>query len=96
MVASFSEPVSSSSRPSGWVRGDRGWICLDCQREEIRASVPSTGDADGRAERRRAMVEFELRRDPEASDGLIAKRSKTSSVIVRPIRAELRESGVLS
>lgn len=95
MVASFSAPVPRSAQPSGWRRGARGWLCLDCQREEVRASVPTTNDANGRNKRRRALVEFELRRDPQASDGQIAKRSSTSPAVVRPIRAELRQGGAL-
>jgi hypothetical protein len=95
MVSRFSAPVSRSARPSGWRRGARGWLCLDCQREEVRAAVPSARDTDGRAARRRALVEYELRRDPEAPDGLIAKRSQISPHIVGPIRVELCQIGVL-
>jgi len=77
------------------VDGPRGWICLNCRREEVIAAVPITRDAEGRAARRRALTEFELIRDPEATDGQIAKRANTAPRIVRPIRAELREDGRL-
>ena len=82
-------PPRSGSTPSGWVRGTRGWLCLNCRREEVVTAVPSTRDAASRAARRRALIEFELGRDPGASDGQIAGRAKTSAATVRPIRAEL-------
>lgn len=77
------------------MEGDRGWLCLGCRREEVVAAVAVSSDDAGRASRRRALTEFELRRDPSASDGQIARRVKTSPAVVRPVRAALREAGEL-
>jgi hypothetical protein len=56
----------------------------------------STGTtAEQKAKRRRALTEFELRRDPEASDQLIAKRAGCSTAAVRPIRDALLEQQTL-
>ena len=95
MTASYRSPRSGTT-PSGWAQGPRGWLCLTCRREEVVNAVPSTRDAASRTARRQALVEFELRRDPGASDGQIAGRAKTSPMIVRPIRAELRTRGAAS
>jgi hypothetical protein len=51
--------------------------------------------AETKAQRRRALTEFELRRDPDASDQLIGSRAHCSSKAVQPIRAELLEQGTL-
>jgi hypothetical protein len=45
---------------------------------------------------RRALTEFELRRDPAASDRLIAKRAKCPTAFVAPVRAALRKAGRLA
>ena len=87
---------SSTATPRSWIHGTRGWLCLNCQREEVIASVPTTPDDESRKARRRALIEFELRRDPEASDGQVARRAHTSTSTVRPVRAELRAEGELS
>ena len=56
----------------------------------------STGTtSEERANRRRALTEFELRRDPDASDQLIAKRARCSTAAVRPVRSALMEQGAL-
>jgi hypothetical protein len=54
------------------------------------------GSEAGRsARRRRALTEFELLRDPEASDQLIAKRARCPTASVRPVRAALLALGEL-
>ena len=50
----------------------------------------------GRASRRRALTEFELLRDPAASDRLIAKRVQCPTHVVAPVRAALRRAGRLT
>src|SRR5688572_4182550 len=94
VVVSFSSQGAAPAPPS-WRDGPRGWLCLNCQREEVAAAAPSAPDAESRTERRRALTEFELLRDPEATDGQIARRAKTSPAVVRPIRAELHAAGRL-
>jgi hypothetical protein len=54
------------------------------------------GPEGGRAAaRRRALTEFELRRDPEAPDNLIARRAGCQTRFVAPLRAALNEAGTL-
>jgi hypothetical protein len=56
----------------------------------------STGTtSEQKAQRRRALTEFELRRDPGASDQVIAKRARCTTASVRPVRSALREQGAL-
>ena len=52
--------------------------------------------AEGWAPRRQALIEFELRRDPEATEVEVAKRAQCSSATVRKIRRELRAAGQLA
>ena len=94
MVASYTPPKSGPP-PSGWLEGSRGWLCLTCRREEVIAAVPMTHDAEARLARRSALIEFELIRDPAASDGQIAQRAHTATRIVRPVREELTAAGRL-
>ena len=94
VVASFAtEPADRT--PDGWTSDKRGWLCLGCRRDEVVAAVTATSDQPGRTAQRRALTEFELLRDPAASDGQIAQRIHTSPGVVRPVRAELREAGRL-
>ena len=93
VVASFDRP--DGGEPDGWAKENGTWRCLGCRREKVIADATTTPDDAGRAATRQAIAEFELLRDPEASDGQVARRAKTSPAIVRPIRAELRASGKL-
>ncbi len=94
VTASFGPPHASKT-PDGWIKQSRGWLCLHCRREEVVASATADTREGRRVERRGALAEFELLRDPEASDGMIAQRIKSSTAIVRPVRARLREAGKL-
>lgn len=94
-VAASYAPPHTGPAPEGWIKQSRGWLCLHCRREEVMASATSETREERRKERRGALAEFELLRDPEASDGAIAARIKTSTAIVRPVRARLREAGKL-
>ena len=49
--------------------------------------------AEDKAQRRRALTEFELRRDPDASDQQIGSRAHCASKAVEPVRAALLEKG---
>jgi hypothetical protein len=94
MIASYSPPHSGPA-PEGWENGARGWLCLNCRRNAVVAAIPSTRDAEGRAARRQALIEFELLRTPDASDGQIAGRAHTSAAVVGPVRADLLADGRL-
>jgi hypothetical protein len=79
----------------GWAKSHGEWRCLACRRAEA-VEVAERGNAAGAsAVRRRALTEFELLRDPAATDRVIAKRVNCPTRFVRPIRADLRASGQL-
>lgn len=81
------------SCPTGWAQCDEEWRCLGCRRAEVAASVAGGSQAGHSARRRRALTEFELLRDPDASDQLIAKRVRCPTASVRPVRAALLAAG---
>jgi hypothetical protein len=85
------EPVE----PKGWVRVNGEWRCLACRRAEVLDAAATTGASGAATTRRRALAEFELLRDPTASDRLIAKRLKCNTAAVAPLRAALRAAGRL-
>lgn len=95
VVASF-DPPRASGVPDGWAKGKRGWLCLGCRREEAVADAAGENREERRTDRRRALTEFELLRDPDAPDGVIARRAHTSSATVKPVRARLRAAGRLA
>jgi len=94
VVASY-EPPRAGTAPDGWARRGGDWLCLHCRREEVVAAVTGTTKAELNSERRRALTEFELLRDPSAADIVIARRVRCSSAMVRPVRASLLEAGKL-
>jgi hypothetical protein len=75
---------------------DGEWRCLRCRREDVTAEASERAAAGANAGRRRALTEFELLRDPAASDRLIAKRAKCPTAFVPPVRAALRKAGRLA
>jgi hypothetical protein len=94
VVASFVRPHTNGT-PDGWAEEAGGWLCLNCRREAVIAEVQGESRQERQSDRRRALTEFELLRDPDASDGAIARRARTSSAMVRPVRARMREAGRL-
>ena len=88
--------VDEPAQPIGWARERDEWRCLRCRREDAMDRASSNGTtAEHRATRRRALTEFELRRDPTAADHVIAKRARCSTAAVRPVRTALVEQGSL-
>ena len=95
VTASFAPGSGQATEPSGWARADGGWQCLSCRRlEAVEASGP-TNAKDAPARRRRALTEFELLRDPAASDRVIAKRANCPTTTVVSVRAAMRLDGRL-
>jgi hypothetical protein len=92
---SFSPGSDEPIEPEGWSEVDGEWRCLSCRRAEVLEAVAGAGESGGATTRRRALAEFELLRNPSASDLVIAKRVKCSTGSVRPIRADLRATGRL-
>ena len=81
--------------PTGWARCDGEWRCLGCRREQVAESASAGAGSERSRTRRRALTEFELVRDPGASDQLIAKRVRCPTALVGPVRASLRDAGKL-
>jgi hypothetical protein len=90
-------PTSAAvrSQPDHWVADERGWHCLGCQREAVLNQPTVEGAGTQAQQRRRALVEFELLREPAATDAEIARRAKCTRAQVSPVRTELLHSGQL-
>jgi hypothetical protein len=84
---------SETALPEDWARSEQGLICLLCRREqaaeEAIASAPDS-PVDVRAElRRAALIEFEVRRNPDHPDGVIARTCRSSAPAVAKARKRL-------
>jgi hypothetical protein len=83
-----------SATPPNWSRESDGtYLCLVCRREQaIDEALEDAGEigAEARAKlRSAAVVEFEIKRDPERTEGEIAKAASTSVANVRKARQRL-------
>jgi hypothetical protein len=81
--------------PATWTRSGDGIFCLSCSR--ALAGEAATESADGSREdlaraRRRALIEFEISRCPDATNGAIARACHTSAGAVAAIRETAAES----
>jgi len=78
------------SMPPHWVKDDGKFYCLVCRRERaIDAAILRAGDistADRAKIRSAAVVDFELARDPDRTEGEIAKAARASIGAVRKAR----------
>lgn len=80
--------------PSVWVSSAEGTYCLVCRRERAAEAaldaVPSDSPIAERAKARRAaLIEFEVSRTPEQTDGIIARACRTSVSAVTRARRRL-------
>jgi hypothetical protein len=80
--------------PSSWTSSAEGTYCLVCRRERAAEAaldaVPSDSPIAERAKARRAaLVEFEVSRTPEQTDGIIARACRTSVSAVTRARRRL-------
>jgi hypothetical protein len=94
-AADGDSPASPPAQPAHWVTDEDGWHCLRCQREAVLNAATVEGAGTQAQQRRRALVEFELLREPAATDAEIARRAKTTSARVTPVRSDLVHSGQL-
>jgi hypothetical protein len=81
--------------PDSWASSAEGRYCLVCRRERAAEAaleaVPSDSPVDVRAKlRRAALIEFEVHRTPDHSDGTIAKACRTSVSAVTKARSRLQ------
>jgi hypothetical protein len=80
--------------PEAWEDCTEGTFCLGCRRQRIAEAAvdaaPDEMDRDGRARlRRTALVEFEVARSPDKTNGSIAKVCRTSIPAVAAVRRQL-------
>ena len=95
VTVTFRRDGSKRSCPTGWALREGEWRCLGCRRAEVADSASGGSQAGQAARRRRALTEFELLRDPDASDQLIAKRVHSPTAAVRAVREALLSGGTL-
>jgi hypothetical protein len=84
-----------TSLPEAWAASNDGRFCLLCRRDRAAqaaiAAAPADSSVEVRAEiRRAALIEFEVRRNPENPDGVIAKACRSSAPAVAKARERLK------
>jgi len=82
--------------PDSWTRSGEEIFCLTCSRARAgEAAIESATEDRSREDlvriRRSALIEFEIRRAPEAPNGTIARACRTSSSAVAIVRDTMIE-----
>ncbi|MEZ5077902.1 MAG: hypothetical protein R2725_10700 [Solirubrobacterales bacterium] len=82
------EPVE---RPPSWTESDAGTFCLGCSRAmaadaAVDAAPRSCSTEERSRIRRKALIRFEIGRDPAAPDRTIAQACRTSTAAVAAVR----------
>lgn len=80
--------------PEAWAQSEDGTFCLACSRANaVDAALAADAEGGSREDRvrlrRTALIEFELRRLPEATDNSIARVCRTSTVTVTKVRRDM-------
>lgn len=83
--------------PDNWTRSGEEIFCLSCSRaragETAMDSAPAASTREDRIRiRRKALIEFEIDRAPEASNRTIAAACRTSTAAVASVRDRLEQS----
>ncbi len=90
MTSTWINGLEQGTAPPHWVRENGRHYCLACQRERaIERALEEAGEVgiEARAKlRSAAVVEFEIARDPERTEGEIARAARTSIGAVRKAR----------
>jgi hypothetical protein len=94
MTVSFAPDVERPRLPTTWASENGELYCLACRRDMAgEAGLEEVGDdAPDQTRlkvRSQARIEFEIKRDPDRQDNVIAKACGTSTVAVRKARARL-------
>jgi hypothetical protein len=94
VTVSFTADVEDTSLPSTWTEEDGELYCLSCRRDMAgEAGLEGVGEDAPSQERQqirsKARIEFEIQRDPDRQDNVIAKACRTSTFSVRKARARL-------
>jgi hypothetical protein len=81
--------------PEAWSSSGDGLFCLVCRRDQAAeaaiASAPADSPVEKRAEiRRAALIEFEVLRNPDHPDGVIARVCRSSAPAVAKARERLQ------
>jgi hypothetical protein len=97
VVIRFMPGHERSGLPNGWKKERGETYCLGCRRERAaEAGIASVSDklslADRAKMRTMALVEFEIKRDPERPNGEIAKVARCSVPAVAKVRRKLEGS----
>ena len=81
--------------PASWESCAEGDFCLACRRgraaDAAQQAASDSNVTDRAKARRTGLIEFEVRRTPDLTDGAIAKACRTSSATVAAARARLRD-----
>lgn len=93
MTVSWMEGAEQPDLPPHWTDEDEGLHCLACRRtkaveQALEDSIEQNG-ADRAKLRTAALVDFELRRDPDRNNGVIARACRSSIPAVVKARARL-------
>ena len=91
----------SPALPPGWTRHRGGYRCLACRRDRAvedalaRADVEADDRRAAPAIRRRALAEFELRRDPDRADKALGNLTGQPANAIAEVRRELLAAGAI-
>lgn len=93
-VSTSRSDAEAAPIPDSWDSCAEGDFCLSCRRRRVgEAAVESASDdcnRDKRAKlRRAALLEFEVQRDPDRTNGSIAKACRSSIAAVAAARQKL-------
>lgn len=93
-VATSRSDAAATPLPESWESCADGTFCLGCRRRRVAEaavdSAPDAADRSARARlRRTAVIEFEVRRAPEKTNGSIAKACRSSIAAVVAARQRL-------
>ncbi len=93
MTSTWTNGLIHGDAPPHWEEAGGSHYCLACRRERaVDAALEDAGDIgiEARAKvRSSAVVEFEILRDPERTEGEIARAARTSIGAVRKARKAL-------
>ena len=97
-VATSRSDAEETPLPEAWEDCPEGTFCLGCRRQRVGEAAleaaPAAADRDARVRlRRTAVIEFELLRAPEKTNGSIAKACRSSIPVVAAARRRLDGAG---
>jgi hypothetical protein len=100
-VTAFYAPGSErSGPPAGWTRKADAWHCLACRREAVVERALREAEVEGSTHtaawlKRRALADFELRRNPDRRDKAIGNLIGQPANAITEVRRELLAAGAI-